>query len=485
MERACDSAAVIRWTALVVTGERVWPVELSTHRPVMVGRGRQAAIELSEGPDRVATLTVRDEWVDWETARGAPATSLNDVPMSGAVRVSSGDEVRVGAVRIVFARSSSQTAPRPRLKPFDEWSSALDEELRRTTGGVVGVVVLAPASANVAARQALFRRVVDEAAKAGGRASWGELGDLIVGSFSALDPEALSSVLTRVRATAGARVRVVDASAPRDGHELEALIGRVWTRLLGEAIDQDEPVVADPVMVRLFGLMEELAPRTGPVCLVGPPGSGRRTLALRLAAASSQRALEVRGDDVVALTEACRTAPLVLATDCGPEALALAARAPARVLATTRASPKMFDVVVQVPALAARPLDVPAMAEVFLSRARELLSRPRLHLGPDALPLLSAWAWPGNVRELKNVMLRAARAAVRDEVSRDSLPAQLAELAPREDLRGAMVAAERELLLEALARTRWNVSAAAARLGMPRRTVVYRLARLGLKRPVR
>ena len=46
-------------------------------------------------------------------------------------------------------------------------------------------------------------------------------------------------------------------------------------------------------------------------------------------------------------------------------------------------------------------------------------------------------------------------------------------------------AAERELLLDTLARTRWNVTAAATRLGMPRRTIVHRMAKLGLKRPAR
>jgi len=83
------------------------------------------------------------------------------------------------------------------------------------------------------------------------------------------------------------------------------------------------------------------------------------------------------------------------------------------------------------------------------------------------------------------MMLRAARAAVRDEVGRDSLPSWLATSSGAEDLRGAMKAAERELLLEALARTRWNVTAAASRLGVPRRTVVYRMGKLGLKRPAR
>jgi DNA-binding NtrC family response regulator len=125
------------------------------------------------------------------------------------------------------------------------------------------------------------------------------------------------------------------------------------------------------------------------------------------------------------------------------------------------------------------------LAEAFLARARLVLGRPRLHLGPEAQALLRAWWWPGNVRELKNVVFRAARAAVRDEVGRDSLPATITAAAPAQSLKGAMRAAEREVLLEALARTRWNVTAAASRLGMPRRTVVYRMARLGLRRPAR
>ena len=99
--------------------------------------------------------------------------------------------------------------------------------------------------------------------------------------------------------------------------------------------------------------------------------------------------------------------------------------------------------------------------------------------------MLQAWHWPGNVRELKNVLARAARGAVRDELGRDALPATFSTETPADDLRGAMQSAERELLLETLARTRWNVTAAASRLGLPRRTMVHRMAKLGLKRPAR
>jgi len=53
------------------------------------------------------------------------------------------------------------------------------------------------------------------------------------------------------------------------------------------------------------------------------------------------------------------------------------------------------------------------------------------------------------------------------------------------DLRSSLKVTERNALLKALAGTRWNVTEAAKRLGLPRRTVVYRMSRLGLRRPGR
>ena len=55
--------------------------------------------------------------------------------------------------------------------------------------------------------------------------------------------------------------------------------------------------------------------------------------------------------------------------------------------------------------------------------------------------------------------------------------------AASEDLRSSLKAAEKDALLKVLARTSWNVSQAAKELGLPRRTVVYRMSRLGLRRP--
>lgn len=54
-----------------------------------------------------------------------------------------------------------------------------------------------------------------------------------------------------------------------------------------------------------------------------------------------------------------------------------------------------------------------------------------------------------------------------------------------ESCASALKDTERSLLLETLARTRWNVTQAASRPGLPRRTVIYRMSKLGLRRPAR
>lgn len=479
-----------RWTVLVVTPSGVWPVELSSHRPSFVGRGRGVAVDLkNEGvSERHLSLTVRDESVLLEVVGGAGDVVVNDVPVVGHTTLRAGDEVRVGHARLVLSEVPALPPARPLLATFEELMSRLSSEVaREEPRRPVGVVAVAPPSLNVAARAALTRRVVEEVAHMGVVAVWGELAaDVLMAIILDAGPERLGQLFAQLPGIAGPRAHVATATSVDHGLDAEALVGALWAGILGPAVDELEPIVEDPVMVRLLGVMEGLAESEDSVCVVGPSGSGRRTLLRRLLSTAGRTAVEVRGFDPPAVERALRRPDgWVLVHEADASAELLAGRARGRVLATCRAGLPGFEVVVPVPPLRARPRDILALAEAFLARARGILGRPRLHLGTDARGLLSAWAWPGEVRELKNVMLRAARAAVRDEVGRDSLPSWLSMAAGAEDLRGAMKAAERELLLEALARTRWNVTAAASRLGVPRRTVVYRMGKLGLKRPAR
>jgi sigma-54-dependent transcriptional regulator len=153
----------------------------------------------------------------------------------------------------------------------------------------------------------------------------------------------------------------------------------------------------------------------------------------------------------------------------------------------------LSQVVLPVPALRDRPSEILPLAESFLAYFRARLGRSQVLLGSEARRVLSGYCWPGNLRELRNAMARAALAADGDEVRGDALPPAARDddrvtvgvRVAGVDLRTSLKETEREVLLKALAKTRWNVTEAAKQLGLPRRTVVYRMSRLGLRRPPR
>jgi sigma-54-dependent transcriptional regulator len=147
----------------------------------------------------------------------------------------------------------------------------------------------------------------------------------------------------------------------------------------------------------------------------------------------------------------------------------------------------LAPVVVAVPALRDRPLDVLPIAEYVLARCTGSDSR-KLKLTSAARSVLSK-DWPGSVRELKSSLQRAVLLVdASGEVLPEHLTAAVGRLATggrrESDFRTSLRTMERRTFLEALGRSNWNVTEAARELGLPRRTVVYRLSRLGLKRPV-
>lgn len=483
-----------RWAVLVVSQQRVAPVELPTARPLIVGRGKGAGLELKDPrvDERHLSLRVVNDRPLLDPLGGTSGVLVNDVPCEAPMPLSPGDEVTLGDSRLIVMSLGVPRVAGIRLAGEDELSARLDEEVRRAgSSRPLAFLLVSTAGLNVAARQALTRRVVDAVAQTGAVASWGEVADDLVGGIvPELPQDALDALLALLPGVAGPRASTAFSQAPRDGRSGDALMEAAFSRLLSIPPVPAEPTVADPSMVRLFALAEDFGDRPGPIAIVGAPGTGRATLARAFFKAKRLEPLELReGGKLEGRPQAVLVRDVELWR---PEALQPVlelGRERRRLVVLTAASRAAFEPattqVLEVPLLSKRPLDILALADTFLREARAALNRPRLALGVDAKRLLEAYAWPGEVRELRVVMLRAARAAVRDEVGSDALPTRLSAAGPRSNLRGALQDAERDLLLEALARTRWNVTAAAARLGLPRRTVVYRMARLGLKRPAR
>jgi two-component system nitrogen regulation response regulator NtrX len=153
---------------------------------------------------------------------------------------------------------------------------------------------------------------------------------------------------------------------------------------------------------------------------------------------------------------------------------------------------RMNVVPIEVPPLRQRPEDIPLLAEHFLSRACADNRRPPLRLTRDAIRGLTAYEWPGNIRELRNLMERIAIMSDATELAGDALASYLPEAmvlpteeeAERNDssLRSRLETAERAALIEQLAQTHWNVSAAAKNLGIDRASLHRKMKRHGIVR---
>src|SRR5262249_20220630 len=137
------------------------------------------------------------------------------------------------------------------------------------------------------------------------------------------------------------------------------------------------------------------------------------------------------------------------------------------------------------PPLRERQRDILLLAEHFLARACDDFGLPGKTLAADARTALVAYRWPGNVRELINTMERVALLAGASVVTADllglsdrSVTVPIADSAPEPasppTLTSVVDRAERAHLQEALKATGWNVSRAAARLGISRNTIRYR-----------
>jgi formate hydrogenlyase transcriptional activator len=140
---------------------------------------------------------------------------------------------------------------------------------------------------------------------------------------------------------------------------------------------------------------------------------------------------------------------------------------------------------ITLPPLRDRVEDVPALVEYFVQKFSLELGRRIETIPPEVMEVLKLYYWPGNIRELENVIKRAvimstgpALRPVLGELER--LPGQTSPAAKR-----TLAEAQKDHIVEVLRDTRWVLggdNGAAARLGMPRTTLVYRMRKLGIVR---
>ena len=145
----------------------------------------------------------------------------------------------------------------------------------------------------------------------------------------------------------------------------------------------------------------------------------------------------------------------------------------------------------RVPPLRERSEDIPDQAELILRRLSRRMNVPAPNLDSAALAALQSYAFPGNVRELENILERALTLCTGDLISAEQLRVRADARAGSDSTPIAAAASgalgaqlediEREAIVKALEKTRYNKTAAAKLLGMSFRALRYRVKKLGIE----
>ena len=138
----------------------------------------------------------------------------------------------------------------------------------------------------------------------------------------------------------------------------------------------------------------------------------------------------------------------------------------------------------KMPPLRERQEDIPLLVAAALAR---LCGARIIELTVEAMNALCTYAYPGNVREMENVLERATALCIDGKVELDDL--QLADESVVEGDAGRggetlddhMNRIEKQVILDALAKTGFNRTAAARSLGVTFRSLRYRIERLGIE----
>jgi formate hydrogenlyase transcriptional activator len=142
---------------------------------------------------------------------------------------------------------------------------------------------------------------------------------------------------------------------------------------------------------------------------------------------------------------------------------------------------------ISIPPLRERREDIPLLTRYFAREAARKLNKTIDSIPAETMKALAEYQWPGNIRELENVVERAVILSHRSvlRVPYRDLQSRIAPGHVSEKLE-TMADVEREHIRTILKDTRWVLSGtrgAAARLGMNRSTLYFRMKKLGIIRP--
>ena len=138
------------------------------------------------------------------------------------------------------------------------------------------------------------------------------------------------------------------------------------------------------------------------------------------------------------------------------------------------------------PPLRARRMDIPALVIHFVEIFGRRMKKQIDHIPRETMSALCSYDWPGNIRELQNRIERAVILS-KDGVFSNPLPTPESEAANFCPFPTTLKEVERSTILSALEDRGWVVGGskgAAAKLGVKRTTLIYRMREHGIFRPL-
>jgi len=139
-----------------------------------------------------------------------------------------------------------------------------------------------------------------------------------------------------------------------------------------------------------------------------------------------------------------------------------------------------------IPSLRDRREDIPEFVELLLSSLSKKMGMDIPSMDEDTLNALKNYHFPGNVRELENILERAIALSDNDTITQQDLHLKSPSQPSNETTLTAidpmdLVGQERQSIMQALEKTRWNKTAAAKLLGLSLRQLRYRLQKLNIE----
>jgi len=140
---------------------------------------------------------------------------------------------------------------------------------------------------------------------------------------------------------------------------------------------------------------------------------------------------------------------------------------------------------IYLPPLRERKADIPELVEYFVEHFAASMGKTIETIPEETMRSLVRHGWPGNIRELQNYIARGV--ILSNDGVFEPAPLESCAMLEREIANTTLEDKIRQEILTACLRANWKLGGprgAAARLGLNRTTLIYKMKRLGIARPV-